>query len=132
VVEVVESSSDYKADMVVRWHRKGFRLYWRFRSRRKMAGRRVTARDVRASIYTMAKENTTWGAPRIHGELMKLGLEISERTVSRYLSGLHRTDGPLKLWRSFLENHREVVTGMDFFTVITVNFRIVLLVSDSA
>ena len=113
-----------KPDTVVGWHRKGFRLYWRFRSRSKMVGRPVTARDVRASIHTMAKENPTWGAPRIHGELLKLGIEISERTVSRYLSRLHRSEGPAQLWRTFLKNHREVIAGMDFFTVITANFRI--------
>ena len=72
----------------------------------------------------MAKENPTWGAPRIHGELLKLGIEISERTISRYLSRLHRGEGPAQLWRTFLKNHREAIVGMDFFTVITVNFRI--------
>jgi putative transposase len=79
----------------------------------------------------MAKENPTWGAPRIHGELMKLGLEISERTVSRYMSRMCRTDGPTQLWRSFLKNHREVIAGMDFFTVIGELPDSVLLVSDS-
>jgi putative transposase len=113
-----------KPDTVVRWHRKGFRLYWRFRSRSKLVGRPVIARDVRASIHTMASENPTWGAPRIHGELLKLGLEISERTVSRYLSRLQRSDGAAQPWRTFLKNHREVIVGMDFFTVVTANFRI--------
>ena len=60
----------------------------------------------------------------MHGELLKLGFEISERTVSRYLSQLHRRDGTAQLWRTFLKNHRELITGMDFFTVITANFRI--------
>jgi hypothetical protein len=72
----------------------------------------------------MASENPTWGAPRIHGELLKLGFKISERTVSRYLARLHRRDGAAQLWRTFLNNHREVLAGMDFFTVITANFRI--------
>jgi transposase InsO family protein len=72
----------------------------------------------------MANENPTWGAPRIHGELLKLGFEISERTVSRYLARLHPRDGAAQLWRTFLKNHREVIAGMDFFTVITANFRI--------
>jgi putative transposase len=113
-----------KPDTVVRWHRKGFQLYWRFRSRSKLVGRPVIARDLRASIHTMASENPTWGAPRIHGELLKLGLEISERTVSRYLSRLQRSDAAAQLWRTFLKNHREGMVGMDFFTVITANFRI--------
>jgi hypothetical protein len=66
-----------KPDTVVRWHRKGFRLYWRFRSRSKLVARPITALDVRTAIQTMARENP-WGAPRIHGELLKLGFEISE------------------------------------------------------
>jgi putative transposase len=113
-----------KPDTVIRWHRTGFRLYWRFRSRSKRVGRPVIGHEVRASLYTMANENPTWGAPRVHGELLKLGFEISERTVSRYLLRLHRRDGAAHLWRTFLKNHREVIAGMDFFTVITANFRI--------
>jgi putative transposase len=72
----------------------------------------------------MANENPTWRDPRIHGELLKLGFEISERTVSRYLSRLHRGDGAAQQWRTFLRNHRDLITGMDFFTVITANFRV--------
>ncbi len=113
-----------KPDTVVRWHRRGFRLYWRFRSRRKPVGRPVTGPEVRTALHTMANENPTWGAPRIHGELLKLGFEISERTVSRYLARLHRRDGAAQPWRAFLKNHRELIVGMDFFTVITANFRI--------
>ena len=109
---------------VVRWHRKGFRLYWRYRSRSRLVGRPLTALDVRRAINTMASENPTWGAPRIHGELLKLGLEISERTVSRYLSRSPRNGRATQLWRNFLRNHREAIAGMDFFTVITANFRI--------
>ena len=101
----------------------GFRLYWRFRSRSKLVGSPVTGPEVRTSLRTMASENPTWGAPRIHGELLKLGFEISERTVSRYLARLQRRDGAAQLWRTFLKNHRELITGMDFFTVITANFR---------
>ena len=81
----------------------------------------------------MASENPTWAAPRIHGELLKLGIEIPERTVSRYLSRMHRCEGGAQLWRTFLKNHREGIAGMDFFTVITANFRILYcLFSDSA
>ena len=112
-----------KPDTVVRWHRKGFRLYWRFRSRSRL-GRPITGHEVRASLHTMANENPTWGAPRIHGELLKVGFKISERTVSRYLARLHRRDGAAQHWRTFLRNHREAITGMDIFTAITVNFRI--------
>jgi hypothetical protein len=100
----------------VRWHRKGFRLYWRFRSRNKLVARPLTALDVRTAIHTMASENPTWGAPRIHGELLKLGFEISERTVSRYLSRSARNGSAAQLWRTFLRNHREAIAGMDFFS----------------
>ena len=113
-----------KPDTVVRWHREGFRLYWRFRSRSKQAGRPTTGQEARVSLSTLANENPTWGALRIHGELLKLGFEISERTVSRYFSRLHRRDGIAQLWRTFLKNHRDLIVGMDFFTVITANFRI--------
>jgi putative transposase len=113
-----------KPDTVVRWHRRGFRLYWRFRSRSELVGRPVTGHEVRTSLRTMASENPTWGAPRMHGELLKLGFEISKRTVSRYLSQLHRRYRTAQLWRTFLKNHRELITGMDFFAVITANFRI--------
>ena len=82
-----------KPDTVVRWHRKGFRLYWRFRSRSKLVGRPVTGPEVRTALHTMASENPTWGALRIHDQLLKLGFKISERTVSRYLVRLHRRDG---------------------------------------
>ena len=72
-----------KPETVVGWHRQGFRLYWRFRSRSKTVGRPTTSGDIRILIQTMAHENFTWGAPRIHGELLKLGVHVSERTVSR-------------------------------------------------
>ena len=92
-----------KPETIVRWHRKGFRLYWRFRSRSKTVGRPVTGPEARTALHTMASENPTWGAPRIHGELLMLGFVISERTVSRYLARLHRRDGAAQLWRNLSE-----------------------------
>ena len=77
-----------KPETVVAWHRAGFRLFWRLRSRPKKVGRPRIDAEVRALILRMVEENSTWGAPRIHGELLKLGLEVSERTVSRYLRHL--------------------------------------------
>ena len=71
----------------------------------------------------MAVENAGWGAPRIHGELLKLGFEISERTVARYLRRLRHRDDPGKRWLTFLANHREVIVAMDFFAVPTPNFQ---------
>ena len=72
----------------------------------------------------MAVENPTWGAPRIHGELLKLGFEVSERTVSRYLARVGPRGEPGQQWLSFLKNHREVIAAIDFFTVPTVTFRL--------
>jgi SAM-dependent methyltransferase len=86
-----------KPETVVRWHRAGFRLYWSFLSRRREKGRPRISLELRQFIARMAKENPTWGSPRIHGELLKLGLEISERTVSRYLAGVGRRGDARKL-----------------------------------
>jgi putative transposase len=78
----------------------------------------------RAAIRQMVEENATWGAPRIHGELLKLGFDVSERSVSRYLRRLSPSDQARKLWATFLRNHREVIAAMDFFTVPTATFRV--------
>jgi hypothetical protein len=75
-------------------------------------------------MQRMVKENPSWGAPRIHGELLKLGLDVSERTVSRYLRRLSPAANAGKLWAAFLRNHREVIAAMDFFTVPTLSFRV--------
>jgi len=110
---------------VVGWHRAGFRLYWTWVSRvRRVGGRRRVSEEVRALIFRMAAENPTWGAPRIHGELLKLGFDLSEPTVSRWLRRVPRTPDPAKRWLTFLRNHREAIVGMDFFTVPTLTFGI--------
>ena len=113
-----------KPETVVAWHRAGFRLFWRLRSKPKTRGRPKLDAEVRTLIRRMANENSTWGAPRIHGELLKLGFDISERTVSRYIRRLSPPEQARKLWATFLRNHREVITAMDFFTVPTLTFRI--------
>jgi putative transposase len=82
-----------KPETVVGWHRAGFRLYWRWRSRRR-GGRPKLSEEIRAVIRRMAAENSDWGAPKIHGELLKLGLEVSERTVARYLQRLRNAAIP--------------------------------------
>jgi putative transposase len=114
-----------KPDTVVSWHRAGFRLFWRWRSRPRQAGRPKVAEEIRQLIRRMRAENPTWGAPRIHGELLLLGFEISEPTVSRYLQGLKRfpQESKAKQWLAFLNNHREVIAAFDFFTVPTLSFR---------
>jgi putative transposase len=110
---------------VVNWHRAGFRLYWNWLSRaRQMGGRRPVSQEVRALIFRMAAENPTWGAPRIHGELLMLGFDLSEPTVSRWLRRAPRAPDPAKRWLTFLRNHREAIAAMDFFTVPTLTFGI--------
>jgi len=113
-----------KPETVVGWHKAGFRLFWRFRSRSNKLGRPIIDAEVRGLIRQMVKDNPTWGAPRIHGELLKLGFDISERTVSRYIRRLSPRKQARKLWAAFLRNHREVIAAMDFFTVPTLTFRV--------
>ena len=108
---------------VVRWHRAGFRLYWKLISKvKRPVGRRPTSKEVRELIFRMAVENSTWGAPRIHGELLMLGFDVSERTISRWMKRAPRDPEPARRWLTFLRNHREAIAAMDFFTVPTITF----------
>ena len=110
-------------ETVIRWHREGFRRYWCWKSRRR-AGQPSTMAETRALVRRMAAENPTWGAPRIHGEIQKLGLEVSERTVSRTMPRRPINPDQRQRWRTFLANHREVIAAIDFFTVPTATFRV--------
>ena len=94
-------------DTVVRWHRQGFRLYWRWRSRGAKPGRPAIDDALRKLIREMQAANIGWGAPRIHGELLKLGIDVSQATVSKYM--LHLKKPPSQTWRTFLNNHAEVL-----------------------
>ncbi len=110
-------------ETVVRWHRAGFRLYWNWLSRHRIVpGRKRISKEVRDLIFRMVAENPTWGAPRIHGELLKLGFDISERTVSRWARKAPKNPEPGRRWQTFLDNHREAIAAMDFFTVPTLTF----------
>jgi putative transposase len=111
-----------KPDTVIGWHRAGFRLYWRWRSRPRIGRPKIT-KEVRDLIRRLADENPSWGAPKIHGELRKLGFEVSERTISRYLRRVLRRGDPSRSWLTFLRNHREAIVALDFFTVTTVTFQ---------
>ena len=118
----IEALIVVKPETVVGWHRAGFRLYWRLRSR---GGGRTIGGDVFEIVRRLARENPTWGAPRIHGELLKLGFDLSEPTVSRYLArGLPQPGDAGKNWLAFLRNHREAIAAIDFFTLPTVTFRL--------
>ena len=112
-----------RPETVVCWHRAGFKLYWSWISRHRMyRGRRPTSKELRELIFQMVAENPTWGSPRIHGELKMLGFDISERTVLRWMSKAPRNPEPAKRWAAFLQNHREAIAAMDFFTVPTLTF----------
>jgi transposase InsO family protein len=111
-----------KPETVIGWHRTAFRLYWRWRSR-PPCGRPKVAGEIRSLIRRMATENAGWGAPKIHGELLKLGFVVSERTVARYLKHLRRRGDPARRWLAFLNNHREAIVAFDFFTVPTVTLQ---------
>ncbi len=114
-----------KPETVIAWHRQAFRFYWRWLSQRKSVGRPTVAAEVRTLIKQMAQANPLWGAPRIHGELQKLGLEISERTVSRLIP--RRRKPPSQTWRTFLDNHLGEICAIDFFTVPTATFRVLFV-----
>jgi len=110
-------------ETVVRWHRTGFRMYWQLISRvRRQVGRRPISKEVRELIFRMVVENPSWGAPRIHGELLMLGFELSERTISRWMKRAPRDPDRAECWLTFLRNHREAIAAMDFFTVPTITF----------
>jgi len=110
-----------KPETVLRWHRRGFCAYWRLKSRRR-GGRPRIDRELRALIRRMSKENPTWGAPRIHGELLMLGLEVGESTVGRYMIkiGRPRSQG----WKTFLRNHAAGIASVDLFVARTISFRL--------
>ena len=120
----VEAVVIVKPETVIGWHRSGFSLHWRWLSKRgRSPGRAPVGREVRDLVRRMARENR-WGAPRIHGELLKLGFMVSERTVSRYMRSHGRSPERRQSWLTFLRNHREVIVAMDFFTVPTAAVRV--------
>ncbi len=115
-----------KPETVVRWHREGFRRYWRRRSRAgRPPGRPAIPPDIRKLIVRMSQENPLWGAPRIHGELLKLGIEISQASVSKYMTRHPRP--PSQTWRAFLGNHVGCLASIDFFIVPTVSFAVLFV-----
>jgi hypothetical protein len=118
-----ESLVIVKPETVVRWHRAGFRLYWRRKSR--VRGRPRKPHDVRALVRRMARENPLWGAPRIHGELLKLGIDVAQATVSSFLGRPRKP--PSQTWRTFLKNHANEIASIDFFTVPTATFKVLYM-----
>lgn len=105
---------------VVGWHRKGFRLYWKWKSGK--PGRPRVPQETRTIIRRMSRENSTWGAPRIHGELLKLGIDLSEPTIAKYMVRTRKP--PSQTWKTFLQNHMGETVAVDFLTVPTAPFKI--------
>src|SRR5580700_8199041 len=111
-----------KPETVVAWHRAAFRLFWTWKVRRGQPGRPVISLEIRDLIRKMCRENPSWGAPRIHGELLKLGIDIGESSVSKYMVRCRKP--PSQTWRTFLENHAQQLVSIDFFTVPTIRFQV--------
>ena len=111
-----------KPETVIAWHRKGFRLYWTWKIRHGQAGRPPVSREIRDLIRRMSRENPLWGSPRIHGELLKLGIEICETSVAKYM--VRRRKPPSQTWCTFLNNHVKNLVSVDFFTVPTIRFQV--------
>src|ERR1700736_2501597 len=110
-----------RPETLVRWHRDGFRRYWRWKSRRR-GGRPQIETELRALIRQMSTENLLWGAPRIHGELLKLGFSVAQSSVAKYM--VKRCGPPSQEWRTFLRNHAPDIAAMDLFVVPTIGFKL--------
>jgi len=111
-----------KPETVIGWLRKGFRLFWAWRVRQGKPGRPRVSREVRDLTRRLSRENCLWGAPHIHGELLKLGIDICETTVAKYMIRHHKP--PSQTWRTFLNNHVKTLVSADFFTVPTIRFQV--------
>ena len=109
-----------KPDTVIDWHRRGFRWYWTWKVRHGKAGRPCVPKETRELIRTMSRDNVLWGAPRIHSELLKLGIKVSEASVAKYM--VRHSKPPSQTWRAFLANHVSQMVSVDFFTVRTIWF----------
>jgi len=116
---ILKALAIVQPETVIRWHRAGFRCYWRWKSRAR-GGRPAIEADLRTLIRQMSIDNPLWGAPRIHGELLKLGFEVAQSTVAKYM--VKRSGPPSQGWRTFLQNHAPDIAAMDLFVVPTINF----------
>src|SRR6266436_3185257 len=111
-------------ETIIRWHRTGFRRYWRWKSRSR-GGRPKVPLEIRRLIREMSLANRLWGAPRIHGELLKLGIEVAQSTVAKYMAKSGR--GRSQTWKTFLQNHAAGIAAMDFLVVPTVGFKLLFV-----
>jgi transposase InsO family protein len=121
---VLSAIAIVRPETIVRWHQTGFRLYWRWKSR-SQGGRPRIPREIRRLIREMSLANRLWGAPRIHGELLKLGFEVAQSTVAKYMA--RRGRGRSQTWKTFLHNHAAGIAAMDFLIVPTVGFKLLFV-----
>jgi transposase InsO family protein len=121
---VLNAVAIIQPETVIRWHRMGFRLYWRWKSRSR-SGRPKVPLEIRRLIREMSLANRLWGAPRIHGELLKLGIEVAQSTVAKYMAKGGR--GRSQTWKTFLHNHAAGIAAMDFLVVPTVGFKLLFV-----
>jgi transposase InsO family protein len=117
---ILKAITTFRPETLVRWHRAGFRRYWRWKSRN-LGGRPQIALDLQALIRRMSVENLLWGAPRIHGELLKLGFAVAQSTVAKYMA---EADPSGQRWSSLLRNHSPHIAAMDLFVVPTIGFNL--------
>jgi hypothetical protein len=118
---VLDAICIVQPETVLRWHRTGFRRYWRWKSRSR-GGRPAISNEWRRLIREMSAVNPLWGAPRIHGELMMLGIDVAQSTVAKYMARGRRP--PSQSWKTFLRNHAAGIAAMDLFVVPTIGFRL--------
>src|SRR5260221_4088930 len=118
---VLDALKILKPQTVIRWHHAGFRAYWRWKSRPR-GGRQKTPADIRQLIRDMSIANPLWGAPRIHGELLKLGIDVGKTSVAKYMAKHRRP--PSQGWKTFLRNHADGIASIDLFVVPTISFRL--------
>src|ERR1700747_2999672 len=116
---VLKAITIIRPETLIRWHRSGFRCYWRWESR-PVGGRPQIDAGLRALIRRMSVDNPLWGAPRIHGALLKLGFEVAQSSVAKYM--VKRCGPPSQGWRTFLRNHAPDIAAMDLFVVPTIGF----------
>ena len=116
---ILDAITILRPETIVRWHRKGFATFWRWKSR-PLGGRPQIDKEVRDLIRRMSFENPLWGAPHIHGELLKLGFDVAQSTVSKYM--VPRRDRPSQTWKTFLHNHAGGIASIDLFVVPTIAF----------
>src|SRR5947199_869471 len=116
---ILDAITIVRPHTVVRWHRMGFAAYWRWKSRA-LGGRPRISKEIRDLVRRMSLENSLWGAPKIHGELLKLGIDVAQSTVSIYM--VPRQNRPIQTWKTFLRNHEEGIASIDLFVVPTIAF----------